>query len=408
MRSTPQFSFLNTMFLVFAGISLFVGSFIIWNTFTMIVSQRSREIALLRAIGATRGQVRRSLLSEAAVLGLAASALGVGLGAGVAKGLTALMDVLGFSLPTTALQIAPRTVVVSLVVGTVVTVVAALVPARRATLVLPVEALRDAAPGARSPSRVRAVLGALLTAGGVTAILVGLYADVSSSLPVLLGIPTTLFGVITLSPLVARPLARAIGAPLRLRGVAGDLARQNAMRNPRRTASTAAALMIGLTLVVSMGVFASSLKASFGTILDDSTKADLYLTSASAQGGGFSPEVSEVVADVPGVEVVSSFGWGAARFDGADGTYSSLDPATVERVLDLEVTSGSVTYARPGRRPRRRRHRSAARVGGRRRRGRGVRCHRPAGAARRGPRRGGRLPRQRLPAQPERARSRGG
>jgi putative ABC transport system permease protein len=336
-----QFSFLNIMFLIFAGVALFVGSFIIWNTFTMIVSQRSREIALLRAVGATRGQVMRSLLAEAAVLGLAASALGIGLGAGVAKGLNALMDVLGFSLPTTSLQIQPRTVVVSLLVGTVVTVIAALVPARRATQVLPVEALRDATPGARSPSRLRAALGALLTVGGVAAIVVGLYADVSSSLPVLLGIPGTLFGVITLSPLAARPLAKVVGAPLRLRGVTGDLARQNAMRNPRRTASTAAALMIGLTLVVGMGVFASSLKASFGTVLDDSTKADLYVTSASAQGGGFSPEVSRVVSDVPGVAAVSAMGWGTARFAGADGEYTSVDPATVERVLDLHLTAGS-------------------------------------------------------------------
>jgi putative ABC transport system permease protein len=336
-----SFTFLNTLFLVFAGIALFVGSFIIWNTFTMIVSQRTREIALLRAIGATRRQVRRSLLVEATVLGLAASAVGVVLGAGVAKGLNALMDAVGFTLPSTALQVQPRTVWVSLLVGTVVTVVAALVPARRATMVLPIEALRDAVPGSRPPSRRRAVIGGVLTLGGVTAILLGLYAD-GGNQPVLLGIPATLFGVITLSPMFARSLAGVIGAPLRLRGLPGELARDNAMRNPRRTASTAAALMIGLTLVIAMGVFASSLKASFGTILDDSTNADLFVTSASTQGGGFSPEVATIVAGVPGVDTVSANAFGTARFAGADGSYSSVDPATVSRLLDLDVTTGSV------------------------------------------------------------------
>jgi putative ABC transport system permease protein len=329
------------MFMIFAGIALFVGSFIIWNTFTMIVTQRTREIALLRAVGATRRQVKRSLLVEAALLGAIASAVGVALGAGVAKGLNALMAALGFSLPSTALQIAPRTIWLSLLVGTVVTVVAAIVPARRATKVLPVEALRDASPGSKSTSLLRAVLGALLAGGGVAAMLNGLYGGGGGNL-VLLGIPATLFGVIVLAPLAARPLAAAIGSPLRWRGVSGDLARQNAMRNPRRTASTAAALMIGLTLVVSMGVFASSLKASFGTILDEGTGADLYVTSASAQAEGFSPEIANVVAGVPGVSLVSATGWGQNRIDGADATYSSVDPATAEQAFRLDMTAGSV------------------------------------------------------------------
>jgi putative ABC transport system permease protein len=307
----------------------------------MIVTQRTREIALLRAVGATRRQVKRSLLVEAALLGAIASAVGVALGAGVAKGLNALMAALGFSLPSTALQIAPRTIWLSLLVGTVVTVVAAIVPARRATKVLPVEALRDASPGSKSTSLLRAVLGALLAGGGVAAMLNGLYGGGGGNL-VLLGIPATLFGVIVLAPLAARPLAAAIGSPLRWRGVSGDLARQNAMRNPRRTASTAAALMIGLTLVVSMGVFASSLKASFGTILDEGTGADLYVTSASAQAEGFSPEIANVVAGVPGVSLVSATGWGQNRIDGADATYSSVDPATAEQAFRLDMTAGSV------------------------------------------------------------------
>jgi putative ABC transport system permease protein len=335
-----QFAFLNVMFMIFAGIALFVGSFIIWNTFSMIVTQRTREIALLRAVGATRRQVKRSLLVEAALLGVSASAVGVVLGAGVAKGLNALMAVLGFSLPSTSLQVAPRTIWVSLLVGTGVTVVAAMVPARRATKVLPVEALRDATPGAREPSRLRAVVGVLLTAVGVTAILTGLYGG-GGGTRVLLGIVGTLVGVITLSQLAARPLAALIGSPLRWRGVQGDLARQNAMRNPRRTASTAAALMIGLTLVVSMGVFASSFKASIAPVLDSSTNADLYVTAASSQAAGYSPEATRAAAEVPGVAVVSASGWGQARIDGAGTSYSSVDPATVEKAFRLHLDAGS-------------------------------------------------------------------
>ena len=337
-----QFSFLNIMFLAFAGIALFVGSFIIWNTFTMIVTQRSREIALLRAVGATKRQVQRSLVTEAAMIGVVASAIGVVLGAGVAMGLDALI---GFSLPSASLQVLPRTVWLSLLVGTLVTVFSALIPARRATKVLPVEALRDATPGAKRPSRVRAAIGALVT-GGVVAILTGLYGGGGSNL-VLAGIAATLLGVITLTPLAARPLAAAIGAPLRLRGVTGDLARQNAMRNPRRTASTAVALMIGLTLVVTMSVFGASLKASFGTILSDATTAELFVTAPSLQIEGFSPEVTEVVADVPGVAVVSPTSYGQALFADAPSAYASVDAATVEQVLDLGITSGSVADLGP-------------------------------------------------------------
>jgi putative ABC transport system permease protein len=335
-----DFAFLNIMFMIFAGIALFVGSFIIWNTFTMIVTQRTREIALLRAVGATRRQVKRSLLVEAGLLGVSASALGVVLGAGVAKGLNALMSALGFSLPSTSLQIAPRTIWLSLLVGTLVTVVAAMVPARRATKVLPVEALRDATPGAKRPSRLRAAIGTVLTAGGAFAILQGLYGDAGGTM-VLLGIAATLFGVITLSQLVARPLAALIGSPLRWRGVQGSLARQNAMRNPRRTASTAAALMIGLTLVVSMGVFASSFKASIAPVLGKSTAADLYVTTASAQAEGYSPEATKAAAEVPGVATVSAMGWGQARIDGGGASYSSIDPATAGKAFKMHFDAGS-------------------------------------------------------------------
>jgi putative ABC transport system permease protein len=338
--------FLNILLGTFAGVALFVGSFIIWNTFTMTVTQRSREIALVRAVGATRWQVLRSLLAEAALLGLVASAIGIALGVVVAKGLTMLMDALNFSMPSTSLQIQPRTIWVSLLVGVVVTTVAALVPAKRATKVLPVEALREATPGTYRPSIARAAVGLVLVALGVTGILMGLYGD-APFLLFGLGVLGVIVGIIVLTPLVARPLAAAIGRPLHWRGVSGELAQQNAMRNPRRTASTAAALMIGLALVVSMGVFAASLKASFGDLLDDSTNADLYITTTTTQAEGFSPEATKAAAKVDGVETISPNGFGEARFDGKGGFYTAIDPATVDEVLNLEMTDGSAADLGP-------------------------------------------------------------
>jgi putative ABC transport system permease protein len=329
------------LFMIFAGIALFVGSFIIWNTFTMIVTQRSREIALLRAIGATRRQVLRSLILEALLLGVAASAIGVALGMGVAKGLTKLMDAVGFSLPSTSLQLEARTIWVSLLVGTVVTVVAALVPARRATKVLPVEALRESTPGAEKPSKRRAVIGLAIIGAGGAGILSALYGGADMRI-FGVGLLALLVGVMVALPLAVRPLAALIGAPLKLRGLPGELAKQNALRNPRRTSSTAAALMIGLTLVVSMGVFASSLKASFGDVISDQTNADLYLSSSSAQGPGFSPSVIAAVQAVDGVDQVSAGGWGQAHFDNGDTSYSAVDPATAEEVMNLEVSQGSI------------------------------------------------------------------
>jgi putative ABC transport system permease protein len=238
------------------------------------------------------------------------------------------------------LQVQPRTIWVCLLVGVVVTIVAALVPARRATKVLPVEALREATPGAERPSWRRAVVGMSFATIGVAGLLMGLYGD-APFLLFGLGILGVIVGVIVLAPLTTRWMASVFGRPMRWRGVPGELAQQNAMRNPRRTAATASALMIGLALVVSMGVFASSLKASFGDLLDDSTNADLYVTTSSAQAEGFSPEVAKTVADVDGVETVSANGWGEARFDGKNSAYTAIDPETVDDLLNLEISSGS-------------------------------------------------------------------
>ncbi|WP_329000176.1 FtsX-like permease family protein [Kribbella sp. NBC_00709] len=333
--------FVGIVFLIFAGIALFVGSFIIWNTFTMTITQRSREIALLRAIGATRRQVNRSLIVEALLLGAIASAIGIALGLLVAKGLQLLMDSVGFTLPSTSMQVQPRTIWLCLLVGILVTVVAALVPAYRATKVLPIEALRDAVPGAGNASRKRVAAGVVVTGLGLAGLFTTLYGGLTMKLfgPSLLAI---IVGVLMLLPIAARPLASLIGVPLRWRGLPGELARQNAMRNPRRTSSTAAALMVGLTLVVSMGVFASSLKASFTDIVGDSTNAELFVTPSSAQAPGFGPEVIKVAQGVSGVDEVTASGWGQARFNGTASSYSAIDPATADAGLNLRLSSGSV------------------------------------------------------------------
>jgi putative ABC transport system permease protein len=333
--------FVGILFTVFAGVALFVGAFIIWNTFTMVVTQRSRETALLRAIGATRRQVLRNLLLEALLLGAAASAIGIGLGVLVAEGLRSLMSAVGFALPSTSLQVEPRTVVVSLLVGTVVTVAAALVPARRATKVLPVEALREATPGSDKPTKRRALIGLGILTAGAAGLLAALYAD-AGMLVFGAGLIAALVGVIVALPLAVGPLAKLISTPLRLRGLPGEMAEQNAKRNPRRTSATAAALMIGLTLVVSMGVFASSLKASFGDVVSEQTNAELFVVTSSAQAPGFSPSVVEAVKSADGVDAVSANGWGEARFEGQDASYSAVDPSTAEAVMNLEVSQGSI------------------------------------------------------------------
>jgi putative ABC transport system permease protein len=339
-RAKAGLEFLNVALLAFAGIALFVGSFIIWNTFAMQVAQRRRELALLRAIGATRAQVMRTMLVESVVLGLGSSVIGVLLGIGLARGLVALMSGFGMSLPTAGIRLEPDAVVLGLLVGTVVTVVSAVVPARRATTVLPVEALRDSGPQAFRVSRTRIGLGSVLAVAGVTALLSALLGGAPTAL-VPLGAVGVVLGVATLAPAIVRPMAAVIGAPLRSRGVPGELARENAMRNPRRTASTAMALVIGLTMVAAVAVFAASLKASFGDVLT-STRADLYVVTPTDQAEGFSREVTREVRAVDGVDTVSPTGFGMARLDGLSQPFVSIDPATAHEVVDLGVESGSI------------------------------------------------------------------
>ena len=331
--------FFKTALLVFALISLFVGSFIIFNTFAIITAQRTRELGLLRALGASRTQVLASVLGEAAVIGLIASAVGLAAGVLIAIGLQALLSVFGIDLPSTSTQILPRTVGASFVVGTVVTVASAILPARRASKVAPVQALQDSPSATGRPLRRRLVLGIVVTVVGGAMLAVGLFGGGSNAAATIgTGTVLTFLGIAVLAPLFARPFARAIGVPVTRLGVPGKLGRENAMRNPRRTASTASALMIGLGLVAMVAILASSLKASFNAALEETLKADLTLTTTTFTP--FSPEVADLVRAVPEVEAVSEVRQSGFRFDGRSAFMSGVDPQTIDEVALVELDAG--------------------------------------------------------------------
>lgn len=343
-----QLGFLSTALLVFAGISLFVGGFIIFNTFTILVAQRTRELALLRALGASNGQVRGAVIIEALLVGLVASLVGLGLGVAVAGGLKALLGAFGISLPATGLVVRERTVVASFAVGTLITLAAALGPARRAAKVSPMEALRSPeGDGDSVISRVSLALGLVLGIVGVAALAVGLSSGDGIALTGA-GVGLTFLGVAMLSPLVARPMAGVLGSPLaRLRGLPGQLGRQNAMRNPRRTASTAAALMIGLGLVAAMTVLAASIKESATVIFERSLRAD-FVVSSDEFFPTISPSVSNALATLDEVDAVTGIQSGSALIDGGRRDVSAGDPGALGQVLNVDIAAGSLEDLAPG------------------------------------------------------------
>jgi putative ABC transport system permease protein len=333
--------YLRTAFLVFAYVALFVGAFIIFNTFAIIVAQRTRELALFRALGASGGQVMLTVVVEALIVGIVASAVGVVVGIGIAIVLKGLLSSLGIDLPSSGTVIQPRTVIVSIVIGTIVTVVAALVPARRAARIAPIEALREAQDRPGRSLRFRLVSGAIVLALGVAPLAYGLFGRPADALQFVgIGVALTFVGVAMLTPLIARPLAAGIGLPIRRTGVPGKLGRENSMRNPRRTAATASALMIGLGLVVFVAVFGASAKASTTVVLERTLKADFILTSPTFTG--FSTSAAEDVRAVPGVETVSQVRQAEAKVEGGTVFVTGLDPATFDVVSELGVVQGSV------------------------------------------------------------------
>ena len=336
--------FLGTALLAFAFVALLVGGFLIFNTFSIIVAQRTRELALLRCLGASRRQVLGSVLLESVLVAIVASLVGLGLGVLIALGLRALLSgFLGADLPSTGTRLLPRTVIVALLVGLVVTVLSALLPARRATRVPPVAALQpETAFAERGFRKRRVVIGVLMTAVGVALLLAGLFRSEGNRLVnVAAGAVVVFFGVAILSPLVARPLAQAIGWPFaKAFRLPGNLARQNAMRNPRRTASTAAALMIGLALVAFVSIFAASIKTSTADTLDESVSADYILSTDNFQP--FSTEVAKRLAEQPQLEAVAAARFGIWKLNGATKQLQAVDPVAYGKVVRTEVTAGSL------------------------------------------------------------------
>ena len=334
--------FLQTFLLVFALVALFVGAFIIFNTFNIIVTQRVRELGLLRALGASRRQILTSVVAEAFVTGLLASVLGILAGVGIATGLQALLTGFGIELPSTAMKILPRTIVVSLVLGTLVTVVASVAPARRAARVAPIEALRETNAPPTSSLRRRSITGGLVTALGLVLLGLGLFGSTGKAGPLVGGgAALTFVGVAVLSPLFARPLAGAIGRPFRGGALPGRLGRENAMRNPRRTASTSAALMIGLGLVAFVAVSGASLKASANAALDRSLKADFIVGTPNF--GPFSPQVAADLAADPSFGAVSAIRQGQVEIGGSSTFITGIDPATFGEVVDLQLVAGDLS-----------------------------------------------------------------
>ena len=333
--------FVRTFFVIFGFVALFVGGFIIFNIFNIVVSQRTRELALFRALGASRRQIRIAVVGEAIAVGVLGSILGIGLGAVLALGMKALLSAFGLKLPPTALVIQLRTILVSVAVGTGVTVAAAWTPARRASRVAPVEALRESiAPSASIRRRI--IVGTVVLIAGLAAIAAALFGGASNAgVLVGLGAALTFLGVATLSPLFARGLAAFIGRPFR-RSAPGRLGDENAKRNPRRTASTASALMIGLGLVAFVSVFAASLKDSATKALDEVLRADLTLSSN--QFNPFSSHVAEQLQKDPTFSVVSAVRGQEAHVGPSDtDTFvSGIDPGTFEEVADVKMLSGSI------------------------------------------------------------------
>jgi putative ABC transport system permease protein len=336
--------FLRIALLVFAFVALFVGAFLIFNTFSITVAQRIKEFGMLRTLGAGRGQILTSVVVEALAIGVLGAFLGLVGGYAIAVGLNALFVAIGIDLPTTALVTKDRTIVVSLLIGIGVTLVSSLAPALRATRVPPIAALQALElPQSRRRGIVLAALAVLLGVAGLALVLAGLFGGAGGGTAAQLlgaGAVAVLLGVSLFSPRLVRPLASLAGRPLEtLRRLTGRLARENTQRNPSRTAVTAAALMIGLAVVAFVTVFAAGIKSSIATAVDESFQGELVLQNSD----GFSPispRAAGVARGVPGVELVSTLRATQAKLvDGGNERVSAL-ARDAGAVIDVDWTEG--------------------------------------------------------------------
>jgi putative ABC transport system permease protein len=352
--TNDDIAFITYFLLGFGGVALFVGAFVIFNTLSITVAQRTREFATIRTLGGSRRQVLWSVVIEGFVIGLVASVIGLFLGLGVGKGMNALFVAMGIDLPQAGTVFATRTVVVSLILGTTVTVLASIVPALRATRVPPILAVREGStppPPRFAPYAPYVALATIAVA--VVTLGLGLFGGLSTSgMLLLLGVGTiALFlGVALLASRLVKPLAAVVGWPaLRLGGMPGELARENSIRNPGRTASTAAALMIGLALVTVVAVLGAALRDSTQNAVRDQVAADFVVTSQN----GFDPfpaAAGDAVGDTPGVTLASSVRSDQALANGSEADVTGVDPRTIASFYEFAWTEGSAaTLAELGR-----------------------------------------------------------
>ncbi|CAN5541378.1 ABC transporter permease [soil metagenome] len=352
------FGFFSQILLVFAFISLFVGVFIISNTFGILVAQRTKELALLRAIGASRTQVLGSVILEAAIIGIISAVLGFLSGVALAAGAMALVRSLGIDLPSASLTITPGTAIFAILVGLGITAGSAILPAIRATRVPPIAALRDVAIDTADRSKLRAIGGVLLLIAGGVSIIPAFGSDpTTDQLPGIgIGMALIVVAILVLGPVLARPLSRLVGSPLPLiKGVTGQLARQNAMRSPRRTASTAAALIIGVTLVGFITIFAASAQTSVSDSISGGFRGQYILQPANQQSqtAGASPELAASMAEVDGVKTVTAINGSQAQLSLPDGSkpttvLAGIDPKTYPDLFEVAMSQGSLSDLGPG------------------------------------------------------------
>ncbi len=337
-ESRSHMSFMSTFLLTFAIVAVIVGGFVIFNAFSITVAQRTKETAMLRAIGASRRQVVRMVVLESVAVGVVASAIGTVLGIGLATALRALLETFGLELPSGPTVVSGRTIVVSMIVGTVVTVSAAFMPARKASKVAPIAALRTVAVDSSGHSVRRVVIGAVTAVVGTLLLVAGL----GGSAPAFgAGALAVFAAVVVLGPVVASRFTRLAGAPIAsLRGMTGVLARDNASRNPKRTAATSSALMIGVALVVLISVFAASARTSIQASVDTALRSDWVVTGVQRQDG-LSPTVAREIDALPETGSVTSLRSSGARLGQTAISVAGVDPAHVSEHLDANVRQGS-------------------------------------------------------------------
>jgi len=343
-------SIIGDFLLAFGLIALFVGAFVIFNTFSMVVAQRQRELALLRAVGASRGQVLAMVLGESVVIGLIASGAGVIAGIGLAMVLKAGMAALGISLPGSGLVVSPRTVLFGLLAGTLVTAASAIVPARRAATIPPVAALQDAAAEPRQPSVQRSVSRLIVGMLGVVILSIGLFGHTGDRVELVgIGAAAVFIGVAVLSTFAVRPVCRVLGVPLARSGPAGMLGERSAIRTPARTSATAAGLMVAVAMVSMITIMASSLKASADSTITSALRADFVVATGAQAGGsgGLSPNLERSLAALPQVSDVAGIRSGVVKMFGTVTPVVAADPAKAAQLVDMGVTQGELATMTP-------------------------------------------------------------